>query len=104
MSMELTKDAQKMFTVLYKDYLERRESGESKVQATYFDGDWPVRLFPDIPKSDSMETFRELRRKFSMKCYIDGGFVLSDDIIIAMENRFKNGLKDVINVLAQFVP
>ena len=104
MDIALTKDAQKMVAVLYKDYLERRESGETKAQAKTFDGDCPARLFPDDPKADSMETFRELNRKFSMKCYLNGSFVLNDDIIIFMENRFRNGLKDIVNALAPFIP
>ena len=42
LDIALTKDAQKMVAVLYKDYLERRESGETKAQAKTFDGDWPA--------------------------------------------------------------
>lgn len=105
MEIELTKDAQHLVAVTYKLYLERRKSGISKLNAKLFDEDeLREREFRLEAPADFSETVREMCRVFGCKQYVVGTFSLSDQAIVYMENRFKNGLKDVLSFLAQFIP
>lgn len=102
----LSKDAEKVICIIYKDYLERRKNGEPKRNAQCYTSisDLSARLFPKLNELDLQDTINELARCFNFKRYTAGGFVLSDDAIIYMENRFKNGLVEVISFIAQFIP
>ena len=99
--ISLSKDADKMICVIYKDYLEKRKNGASKSEAKDF-RDFPDRsgeLFPKWNHSDIMDTFREVSKAFGIKMDIIGGFELNDAAIIYMENRFPDGLKQVLETL-----
>lgn len=102
--MELSKDADKMIGVLYKAYLEKRKNGESKAQAKIFSENWCKEYFPDQLEADVFDTLREIKASFNLKIYVTGGFLLSDEAIIYMENRFPEGVKSVLSFLAQFIP
>lgn len=105
MDMKLTRDAEKLATALYKSYLEKRESGQLKHESKLF---YPEKVwkqyFPKENEADFEETLNEFLRAVPCKRYVDGEYVLCDAFIIYMENRFKNGLKDVISFLTQFIP
>lgn len=103
MEINLTRDAQKMIAIFYKEYLKRRKNGESKEQSKDFmDSEkWKEELFPNCNPRDIDSTFRELARAFGIKSYIRCGFRLNDTAIIYMENRLKNTAKDTISFLAQ---
>lgn len=104
--MQITKDADKMACLLYKKYLDKRKNGEPKSSAKRFDSNF----YSDIDElsnwaiEDIDETINELKRAGLIKKYIDGGFTLLDDFIVYMENRFKNGLKEVTDFISKFIP
>lgn len=100
--MQLTKDADKLACTLYKEYLSKRKSGVSKSDAKYFES--IVNLLPDWHPDDIDETLSELKRAGFVKRYVSGDFVLLDDLIIYMENRFKNGLTEVTDFITKFIP
>lgn len=105
MELVLTKDAQKLVAAAYKEYLERRNSGVDKINAKSFDGrEFQTKYFPEISLRDYRETVSEMCRAFGCKYFLNGGFLLNDVAIAYMENRFKNGLKDTVSFLAQFIP
>lgn len=108
--MELTKDAEKLICVMYKRYLEKRSSGISKSESNYFGDTHTVHesFFPREPFDDIDDSVWELKRtNFISGDYGDN--ILSEISItsaglIYMENRFKNGIKDVLTFLSNFIP
>lgn len=107
--MKLTKDSDRLICLLYKDYLERRKSGESKSIARTFGSSHDIhnRLVPDQIFDDVDDTCRELSRAGLLDCMwadnIAYFVTISDDGIIYMENRFKNGLMSVVDFLTKFI-
>ena len=55
-------------------------------------------------ESDIDDSLMELGRNGYLKIYIGGDFELTDQSIVYMENRFKNGLKELAAFISQFVP
>lgn len=105
MELILTKDAQKLVAVAYKEYLEKRKSGIDKINAKNFTcKDIHEKYFSDFSIRDYKATVAEMTRAFHCPMYMDGGFMLNDSAIVYMENRFKNGLTDTLSFLAQFIP
>lgn len=104
--MGLTKDSDKLACLVYKKYLEKRKSGESKANAKHFNHNFysDIKQLSDWHTDDIDETINELKHAGFVKKYIDGGFVLLDDFIIYMENRFKNGIIEVTDFIAKFIP
>lgn len=104
--MQLTRDADKMACLLYKKYLDRRKNGELKSSAKRFHSNFysEITALSSWNPDDIDETIDELKRSGFVKKYVDGGFMLLDDFIIYMENRFKNGLKEVTDFIAKFIP
>lgn len=106
MKTELTKDAEKLIAMLYDIYLEKRKSGISKAHAKHLGGSDLIKqkLAIDWSVSDVDEICRELNRAGFLDCmYADNTVYiarLSDNAISYMENRFKNGLKDVVQFLS----
>lgn len=100
--MQLTRDTDKMFCLIYEEYLNRRKSGIPKSAAIRFEH--PVALQSEflqgIHEDDIYCAIRELDQKNFVKKYINASFELSDDGIIYMENRFKSGLKEVLEYIA----
>lgn len=107
MDIELTKEADALLCVLYKAYLEKRENGLSKVQAKSFGSSLDIQesLTTRMNPEDTDETCWELHRSGMVNCYradcIAYTVQLNDEGIIYMENRFKNGLNEVLNYLAK---
>ena len=104
--MELTKDADKMICCIYKTFLQRRKDGINKSQAaqfedTYFSTDNKLSSWP---YGDISDTLFEINKKKLVKSNICGGFKLTDNGIFYMENRFKNGLSEVIDFLSKLIP
>jgi hypothetical protein len=48
-------------------------------------------------------TFLELGQKKYLKIYITGDFEITNQAIIYMENRFKNGLLDLVDFVTKFI-
>ena len=104
MEIEITRSAQKTAATLYKEYLERVRNGSSKTLAREFSDEELTALFADEHPEDAYQTRNELIQTFSMKTNILGDLFLSDKFIAHMENRYKNGLKEVLSFLSQFIP
>lgn len=106
MEIELTKDADKMLSNLYKSFINRRKGGQSKRDARrftdeYFSTETP---FASMNRSDVEDTRLELAHSNLLKNYIGGDCDLTDSALVYLENRFKNGLADVLSFLSQFIP
>lgn len=101
MNIELTRDAQKAAAKIYKEYLNRIDSGLTKSDAKIFSDSDMEMLF----KNEDFDDIKsELVSTFSMKTNILEDITLSSSFISFMENRFKNGIKDVVGFLSQFIP
>lgn len=105
MEINLTRDAEKLAVAAYKVYLAEREKGASKDDAKDIEvQDIQPIYFSDTSLHDYFDTVAEMTRAFGCKMYIDGSFYLNDKFIAYMENRFKNGIKEALSFLAQFIP
>ena len=103
MEYNLTNDADYLLSVLYKNYKERRKNGENKSDAKFMGSSKHIfmTLLSEWTFDDVDETCRELDRAEMLQClYADNVVVdslLEDAAIIYMENRFKNGLSEVLD-------
>ena len=61
-------------------------------------------LFPNVNISDFMTDLSELKKYNFVKMFIEGSFALNSEAIVYMENRFKNGLIEVTDFIAKFIP
>ena len=104
--MELTKDGDKMICCIYKTFLQQRKNGIPKSSARRF----PMDYFKSDEKLSSWldedldDTLLEIGRAGLVKIYIGGNFDLTDSGIIYMENRFKNGLNEVVDFISKLIP
>lgn len=100
---QLTKDTYRILCELYKIYLQRRKDGMSKSEAVYFCETQNIQntYMPEITSDDYYDSVVELKNSGYVKMYVDGGFVLDNQAIILMENRFKNGLSDVMDFISK---
>ena len=102
----LTKDADKLISIIYARFLNKRNQGFSKSDAKQFD-DFET-LHSEVNIKDSVEdikdTGEELKKLgfLDYKVYITGEtspIILTDSAIVYMENRFKNGAKEVLEYI-----
>ena len=107
---KLTKDADTLICLMYKQYLESRKADIPKSKAKYFGSSHDIQsalLTKEAPE-DVDETCRELdRAEYIYARYYDdeaNDVTISDEAIIYMENRFKDGLVGVIDFLSKFKP
>lgn len=100
----LTHESQYLLYTMYKSYLQNRKAGKLIRGSRYFD---PVELYNQQFKSYNIEDFFDLLREFDRHGYTDVLYgddepircSLSDKTIRAGENRFKNQLNAVADVL-----
>lgn len=103
--MQLTKDADALLCVLYKEYLHRRDAGLPKVKSRYFGDSKFIQaaLMQKWSLEDVDETCRELSRRKLLECYffdnLAAEVILTDDALACMERRFSNGLSSVLTYL-----
>lgn len=101
----LTKDAKRVISAAYAAYLKKIECGTPKLSAKNIQQEDILGVYlHDMTPRDYQTTRSEIKRALGCTTYSDGSFVLPDSAIIYMENRFKNGIKDVLSFLAQFIP
>ena len=100
----LSKDAYKTLCLIYKEYLSRRKNNISKSSSSMFQSTNFETLFPDVNQEDFMSDLSELKRHNFVKLYIDGSFILNSEAVVYMENRFKNGLIEVVDFISKFSP
>lgn len=102
----MPKEAYFVLCTLYKDYLEKRESGQSKGEAVIFKEPTiigPV-LFPNMLIDDLEEALETLTNYGMIETYISLAGHLTDKGITVMENRFKNNLKAVTDFILKLIP
>lgn len=106
--MRLTKESDALLCLLYKEFLQRIRSGTSRSDAKELGGSDDIQrdIAPKWSFDDVDELCRELHRVGLLDVFYaaDVAYIvrLSDDGIIYMENRFKDGLLDVLSYLKQF--
>lgn len=107
MEYNLTNDADYLLCVLYKNYKERRKNGENKSDAKFMGSSENIftKMLSEWTFEDVDETCRELDMADMLQClYADDVVVLAileDAAIIYMENRFKNGLSDLLDNISR---
>ncbi|OAB35673.1 hypothetical protein PMSD_11715 [Paenibacillus macquariensis subsp. defensor] len=107
MNARLTKEADALLCLLYKDYLDKRQDGVPKSQAKFLGGSTDIqeRLVTKLSLQDTDETCWELHRSNMLYCQSGNNVAcliqLTDDGIIFMENRFKDGLTSVLDHLGK---
>lgn len=107
--MDLTKDSEKLLCILYKNYLVKRKLGSAKSVAKSFGSSHDIHesLCPNWIFEDVDDTCRELSRAGMLNCSWADNIAyhvkLSDIAISYMDNRFKNGLKDIANFLSNLI-
>ena len=109
MEIKLTKEADKLLAVMYREYLSRRKEWQGKGSAKDFDwmylaGRTPISAWPEGDLSDALN---ELKRHGLATVYITGDCELSDDAIAILEDRFVDGLVAVtayVSQLMQIIP
>ena len=69
MEVKLTKEADKLLTVMYREYLNKRKAGQPKSCAKEFEYDYlnSMEPFNAWPDGDFSETLRELASKYPPK-------------------------------------
>ena len=101
----LTKDAQKLASQMYKIYLEKIKAGIDKFNAKHLsfrEIKDSARQFSD--PSDLKLTLLEIARAGYGSRYLDGSFKMNDQFIIQIESRFKKGASAVIDFISKFLP
>lgn len=104
--MQLTKDADLLVCCAYKEYLHRRRNHIPKHQANTFHPDFKdtTAKLSGWLRADYLYTIGELRKVGFVKTYLDGTFVITENCVIYMEQRFKNGFKEVTDFITKFIP
>jgi hypothetical protein len=101
MKTTLTKDADKLACVIYREYLARLEGGIDKRNAKHFKSGFERALLPDESPENFKETLNELCRAFpGTNQYRYQSISIGDDFIIYMESRFPEGVKQVVETLS----
>lgn len=107
MDYKLTNDADYLLCVLYKNYKERRKNGENKDDAKIMNSSEHIfmTLLSEWKYEDVDETCRELHRADLLDCFYADDVVefsiLTDAAIIYMENRFKNGISEILDTISK---
>ena len=101
----MTNDAKKLLCKIYKNYLARIKASELKETARYFDEQTLSKCeYTDILSDENYDDLMELyNQKFITYYGAENSFELSKPAIELMQNRFKNGIKDVANFLTQLL-
>lgn len=98
---DLTKEQKTVLCALYKKYL---ETGKNY----FFNSDvLQSSLFPSFTRNSVSDICWALHRKNYLICQkgdnLANKIMLSDKTIIYMENRFKNGLKEVVSFISDLL-
>jgi hypothetical protein len=105
---QISKDADKLICILYKEYLVRREHGLPKNESSIFgDSDEIQQSFlSNKNSSDVADTCWELHNAGYLFCHasddIANEVTLTNDGIVYMENRFKSNLSEVLKFISLF--
>ena len=103
--IKLTKDSDALICAIYKEYLQRRKDGIPKGKAKSLGSAEDIQrtIVPKWQLGDVEDALWELDRTDLMVCQPGDNTVyyatLDNNGIIYMENRFKNGLSDVLGYI-----
>lgn len=97
----MTNDTKRLLCKIYKNYLERVKSGELKEVARYFNETELSKCeYSDILSDNNYDDLMELYNQNYITYYgAENSFELNKPAIELMQNRFKNGIKDVVEFL-----
>lgn len=104
---ELTKDAQFLLSTMYKNYLDSRQAGKSKIDSMAFGSEFEIhdQLMSQWQQADVRETINELSRQHLLNVMFGSNTAmrvsLSTDAVVLMENKFKNKVNSVIDFVAK---
>ena len=104
---DLTNEQKRLLVSMYQEVLSRQPA-LSMEQANFFkNSDQLIELFSlDMSSKYVSELCWKLKTKGYIACYrgdnLANDISLSDQTIIYMKNKFKNGLKDVLSFLSTF--
>lgn len=103
--MGITKESEKIICYLYRCFLKKRDKGESKTSAKEFnDNFWRSNKKLSKWNSEDIEVcLLELQQHNYIKRNILGDIILTDSVIVYMENRFSRGLSDVWGIITDLL-
>lgn len=101
--VELSRDAQKLLSVLYETYQARRKAGMSKISARDFQVDKITEICEVIgwQWEDLLSTEGELRKAGFIVVFMQGSCRLEDSAVVYMENHFKNSVTDALSLVSE---
>lgn len=104
---DLTKEQKKLLVSIYKEVLSRQPALSMEMANAFKDSDQLIELFSLDLSSDYVSSLCwNLEAKGYITCSpgddLANNISLSDKTIVFMENKFKNGLKDVLSFLSNF--
>lgn len=108
--IQLSKDNDILICSLYKHYLEKVKNGSSKSDARLISSSDELQetLLNTWSKDDVATTCWELHSKGLLECTsgddIANDIYLTNEGIIYMENRFKNGIIELTDFITKFIP
>jgi hypothetical protein len=99
--MELTKNADKVLCLIYKIYLKRMKDGAEMTEASDFDFNFSNedKALTKMDDSAVWSAIAELGEAGYIRRYTDGGFRLNQSAVAKMENRFKDGMKELMDFI-----
>ncbi len=106
---DLTNEQKYLLVSMYNEVISRQPA-LSMEEANYFaDSDKVKDMFlPELSSDYVSALCWKLKSKGYISCYhgddLANNIRLEDSTIIYMENRFKNGIKDVLDFIAKFIP
>lgn len=101
----LSRDADKIISIVYKEFLKRRKQKLSKLNSANFSFEQLKQLLPNEIDEDLHSYLRELKKINFIKDYdLCGNFELSDNGIIYMEQKFGKNLDKIIDYLSKLIP
>lgn len=105
---DLTNEQKQLLVSMYKEVLSRQPALSTEDANRFDSSDQLIELFSLTMSSDYVSNLCwKLYSKGYIQCYsgddLANDISLSDKTIIYMENRFKNGLKDVLSFLSSLI-
>lgn len=103
MNIQLSKDADKLICLIYKEFLDRRKNGLSKQLAKDFPepDKLPAEFLDTFSIDDLHDVLSELSDLDLIDLFIYDNFELKDLGIMYMEQRFPNGISQVLEWLGK---
>lgn len=109
----ITKESEYLLGLIYKRYLELRETGSSREDARCIGSSAFIsqQIMPENTPEDITDLMRELEEAEVVVCFYAEDCVAGSELtnfgIIVMENRFHNKISEVVSFLtsiASFIP